>query len=107
MMAFARTHLDGQGSEMADAIRLCVQTRHQTNRWSWAHLGWMGVRPRKGFNEAELLWHNGGTGGFRSFVGLVPQRRTAVVVLSNTSRSVDARGFDLLRVLSFGGQLRS
>jgi CubicO group peptidase (beta-lactamase class C family) len=47
MVAFARTHLDGQGSEMADAIRLCVQTRHQTNRRSWAHLGWERRPPRR------------------------------------------------------------
>src|SRR5215211_3872971 len=33
--------------------------------------------------EHGLLFHNGGTGGFRTFVGFVPATYTAVVVLSN------------------------
>jgi CubicO group peptidase (beta-lactamase class C family) len=31
----------------------------------------------------SIIWHNGGTGGYSSFMGFDPQRRTAVVVLSN------------------------
>jgi CubicO group peptidase (beta-lactamase class C family) len=37
-------------------------------------------------------WHNGGTGGFRSFVAFVREADTAVVVLSNTARSVGRLG---------------
>jgi serine-type D-Ala-D-Ala carboxypeptidase/endopeptidase len=33
----------------------------------------------------EIVWHNGGTGGYRSFVGFDPKSRTGVVVLSNAS----------------------
>jgi len=33
----------------------------------------------------ESAWHNGGTGGFRSFFGFDPKARTGVVVLSNAS----------------------
>jgi len=33
----------------------------------------------------EIAWHNGGTGGFRSFVGYDPKERIGVVVLSNAS----------------------
>jgi len=33
----------------------------------------------------ELIWHNGGTGGFRSFVGFDKKARVGVVVLSNAS----------------------
>lgn len=36
-------------------------------------------------NGREIVWHNGGTGGYRSFVGFDPKARTGVVVLSNTS----------------------
>ena len=31
-----------------------------------------------------ILWHNGGTGGYRTFVGLEPSRKTGVVVMTNT-----------------------
>ena len=33
----------------------------------------------------EMIWHNGGTGGYRSFIGYDPKTRIGVVVLSNTS----------------------
>jgi CubicO group peptidase (beta-lactamase class C family) len=49
-----------------------------------------------------VLWHNGGTGGFRSFVAFVREANTAVVVLSNTARSVDRLGLRLLKALSSG-----
>jgi uncharacterized protein YneR len=32
----------------------------------------------------EIVWHNGGTGGYRSFVGFDPKAKTGVVVLANT-----------------------
>jgi len=32
----------------------------------------------------EVIWHNGGTGGYRSFAGFDPKARVGVVVLSNT-----------------------
>jgi CubicO group peptidase (beta-lactamase class C family) len=44
-----------------------------------------------------IVWHNGGTAGFRSFIGLDPARRRAVIVLANAFVSAaDAIG---LRVL--------
>ena len=57
-------------------------------------LGWM-VMTR---GDDELIWHNGGTGGYRSFVGYLRKARVGVVVLSNTATSVggDDIGFHLL-----------
>jgi serine-type D-Ala-D-Ala carboxypeptidase/endopeptidase len=46
-----------------------------------------------------LLWHNGGTSGFRGFVGAIRVAGIAVVVLSNTARSVDRLGLRLLKAL--------
>jgi serine-type D-Ala-D-Ala carboxypeptidase/endopeptidase len=57
-------------------------------------LGWT-RGPHLG-TDHESVFHNGGTGGFRSFVGVVPATHTAVAVLSNSARSVDALGFQLL-----------
>ncbi len=36
-------------------------------------------------DASELIWHNGGTGGYRSFIGFNPKARVGVVVLSNSS----------------------
>lgn len=32
-----------------------------------------------------IVWHNGGTGGYRTFLGLEPSRRIAVVIMTNSS----------------------
>lgn len=34
-------------------------------------------------NENEIIWHNGGTGDYNSYLGFNPETGTAVVVLSN------------------------
>lgn len=46
--------------------------------------------------DPEIIWHNGGTGGYRSVVGYAPETKTAVVVLSNSTVSVDDIGRRLL-----------
>jgi CubicO group peptidase (beta-lactamase class C family) len=111
MAAFLRATIrawDGDDpGGLGAAVRLSRDTVHPVNRWSWVHLGWMGLRLHPRFGSAHQIWHNGGTGGFRSWAGFVPEKRTGVVVLANTARSPDATAFDLLRVLSFGGELRA
>lgn len=42
-----------------------------------------------------VVWHNGGTWGFRSFAGFAPEQSSAAVVLSNTALSVDRIGLEL------------
>ena len=46
----------------------------------------------------EIVWHNGGTGGYRSFIGYDPKARVGIVVLSNTftNAGVDDIGVHLL-----------
>ncbi|GAB2582049.1 hypothetical protein GCM10027168_13480 [Streptomyces capparidis] len=46
--------------------------------------------------DRPITWHNGGTGGFRSWLGLDRDSGTGVVLLSATSASVDRHGFALL-----------
>ncbi|MFB8414267.1 serine hydrolase domain-containing protein [Streptomyces albidoflavus] len=43
-----------------------------------------------------VTWHNGGTGGFRSWLGVDRATGTGVVILSATAASVDRQGFALL-----------
>jgi hypothetical protein len=49
-------------------------------------------------DSGELVAHNGGTGGYRSFIGYDPKNRVGVVVLSNTytNLGVDDIGRHLL-----------
>jgi D-alanyl-D-alanine-carboxypeptidase/D-alanyl-D-alanine-endopeptidase len=55
-------------------------------------LGWH-ILTRDGLN---VVWHNGGTGGYRTFAGFDPQRKIGVVVLTNSTSDNDDIGFHLL-----------
>lgn len=62
-----------------------------------------GARMRIGLNwhilsvgGRPIAWHNGGTGGYRTFIGFDEAAQRAVVVLSNQSVSPDDIGFHLL-----------
>ena len=48
----------------------------------------------------DVTWHDGGTGGFRSWLGLDRDAGVGVVLVSASTRSVDRAGFDLLRELA-------
>jgi serine-type D-Ala-D-Ala carboxypeptidase/endopeptidase len=49
-------------------------------------------------SDREIVWHDGGTGGFRSFVGYDPKARVGVVAFSNafTVSGVDDIAMQLL-----------
>lgn len=57
-------------------------------------LGWHITK----FPTGEVIWHNGGTGGYRTFFGFDPKARVGVVVLTNFANTVggDDIGFHLL-----------
>jgi CubicO group peptidase (beta-lactamase class C family) len=44
----------------------------------------------------KIVWHNGGTGGYRTFAGFDPASRRGVVVLTNSAEGHDDIGFHLL-----------
>ncbi|MEO5902736.1 MAG: DUF3471 domain-containing protein, partial [Gemmatimonadaceae bacterium] len=44
-----------------------------------------------------VTWHNGGTGGFRTFIGIDSQNQRGVIVLSNSTNSPDDIGFHILQ----------
>ena len=51
-------------------------------------------------DETEIIWHNGGTGGYRTFAGFIKEGDKGVVVLSNSNASVDDIGIHLLHQAS-------
>ncbi|PST83444.1 hypothetical protein C7T94_12840 [Pedobacter yulinensis] len=75
-----------------------------------AQLAVAGSGPRKSGlcwvldGDDGLVWHNGGTAGFRSFLGFNPSKATGIVVLSNSDTSVDALAGKLLKML--GGSVQ-
>ncbi|MBL7817035.1 MAG: beta-lactamase family protein [Saprospiraceae bacterium] len=47
----------------------------------------------------QIIWHNGGTGGFRTFCGFIKSKNLAVVLLSNGGDDVTQKGLELMKVL--------
>jgi CubicO group peptidase (beta-lactamase class C family) len=94
MLKFVAANLDLGSNPLRDAMTLSHEpTIHGSTPSTQVGLGWH-IRDHNG---RKLIWHNGGTGGFRSFVGFAPDKRFGVVVLSNTgSLSVDDIGFHTL-----------
>nr|WP_223256938.1 serine hydrolase domain-containing protein [Arthrobacter globiformis] len=63
--------------------------------------GWMTLDVK----GRAVTWHNGGTGGFRSWVGLDRKAGTGVVLLTATAAPVDRHGFRLLAGTATRGHL--
>ncbi len=92
MLLFLSAEMGRTSSPLANAIKTTQQVRNQTNGPGFnIGLGWMIDHP----DNSTFVWHNGGTGGYRSFVGFVPERGWGVVVLSNTANEVDYIGYQL------------
>lgn len=96
----------GIPADLAAAIPLSHDERTKGGRLSPAlrvGLGWF-LLPI-GRQKLDTLWHNGGTGGYRSYIAWAPAIHTAVVVLSSNTRSVDPVGTRVLLDLApIGGQ---
>jgi D-alanyl-D-alanine-carboxypeptidase/D-alanyl-D-alanine-endopeptidase len=56
-------------------------------------LNWLSIHA----GADTIVWHNGGTGGYRSFIGMEPSRKLGVVILTNTTGAgADDIGLHLL-----------
>lgn len=91
-LRFLSAQLAPPDDALGEAVRLTHEVRVAGKRLDQC-LGWLRLHGRDG----TLLWHNGGTAGYRSFVGV--QDGSAVAVLTASDRSVDAIGMRLLRDL--------
>ena len=76
-------------SPLAAAMKLAQQPRSDMTKTGRIGLAW--VTTDKG-----IVWHNGGTGGYRSFLGFTANRERGVVILTNTSADPDDLGFATL-----------
>jgi CubicO group peptidase (beta-lactamase class C family) len=95
MLTFLAANLGHEKSPLASAMASMLSVRRATGVPTLEiALGWH-IFSRNGH---EIVWHNGGTGGYRSFLGYDPVRHIGVVVLSNTETTlgVDDIGQHLL-----------
>ena len=95
MLTFVAANLGYVKSPLAPAMAAMLQVRRPTDRPGLeVALGWHVSTA----NGKEIVWHNGGTGGYRSYVGFDRDTRIGVVALSNTATmaGVDDIGRHLL-----------
>ena len=103
MLAFLAANLGYVQSPLAQAMADSVSVRRSAGGNMEIAYGWH-VQTRDG---NSIIWHNGGTGGYRTYIGYDPKARAGIVVLSNIStpngpddigRYLLNPGFPLLKV---------
>ena len=95
MLTFVEAAMGAKPTPLASAFQMMLATRRPTGNPNMeVALAWH-IMSRNG---REIVWHNGGTGGYRSFIGYDKAAGVGVVVLSNTSTAtgVDDIGVHLL-----------
>jgi CubicO group peptidase (beta-lactamase class C family) len=53
-----------------------------------------------GADEKRIVWQEGLTGGFSSYIGFVETNHTGVVILSSVSKDVNSIGVEILKKLA-------
>jgi D-alanyl-D-alanine-carboxypeptidase/D-alanyl-D-alanine-endopeptidase len=98
LITFLRLHAGEPAGPLAEAARETQLAREPAGRLAFG-LGWM-LLPASRKVPYDLLFHDGGTGGFRSAAAVSPERRVAVVVLSSQVRGLTRIGLRLLGALA-------
>ena len=93
MLKFASANLHPERGELERAMAFAHQERAPVAPTMSIGLNWFSLHA----GADTIVWHNGGTGGYRTFIGLEPSRMTAVVVMTNTTGAgADDIGMHLL-----------
>ncbi len=80
---FLRANMNPPATLLGEALQLAMEI-HAENGDERIGLGW-GITLVK---DVRLIGHSGGTGGFRSYVGFVPEYQKAVLTLTNTASDI-------------------
>jgi CubicO group peptidase (beta-lactamase class C family) len=102
MLRFLEAQMQPEATPLPAAIRRTHETRHAVSDALSMALGWH-VLDRPGDAVEPVYWHNGGTGGFKSFVGFAPKAERGIVVLANRAvptQAFNAFAFRLVRAQS-------
>ncbi len=92
MLTFLEANIGEPTTDLQRAMRVSHESRQQAGPNMTIGLGW---HIRHTGNDVAV-WHNGGTGGYRTFAGFDPARRVGAVVLTNSAHGADDIGFHLI-----------
>ncbi|MFC1564760.1 serine hydrolase [candidate division KSB1 bacterium] len=92
MVEFINANLDLEKTEIFKAMKFSHKKRFDISDNMSIGLAWhINVT-----GADSIIWHNGGTGGYRAFCGFNNKNKTGAVVLTNSNISCDDIGFYLL-----------
>jgi serine-type D-Ala-D-Ala carboxypeptidase/endopeptidase len=98
MLRYLEANMRPAGTPLEQALRAAQQELYRGADGMNSGMFW--VRMEGQTLRETVLWHNGGTGGFRSFLGWTEKTGVGVVVLSNSGESVDELALELLREIA-------
>jgi CubicO group peptidase (beta-lactamase class C family) len=93
MLKFARANLQTRGRLQQVMQRTHAERASAGNQYAFIGMNWIIRR----LNGQDVIWHNGGTGGYRTWLGFDKQQGLAAVVLTNSGHGADDLGFELLK----------
>ena len=94
MLRYLKANMGIDQTPLAAAMKLAQQPRRdmgQTMRIGTMRIGLAWMTTDKG-----IVWHNGMTGGYSSFIGFTTDGRRGVVILTNTAVGAEDLGFATL-----------
>lgn len=93
MLRFVEANMGKTKTDLWNAMNMQQATRAEAGAPNMSiALGWHKLA---GFGD-EVMWHNGQTGGYHSFVGFDKKRGVGVVVLANAALDIDDIGRHLI-----------
>lgn len=94
MLKFADANLHAERGTLQQAMAFAHRERASAGAPTMSiGLNWMSLHA----GGDTIVWHNGGTGGYRTYLGFEPSQKPAVVVLTNTGgQGADDIGAHLL-----------
>jgi CubicO group peptidase (beta-lactamase class C family) len=92
MLTFLWANMGIEHNSLLSAMEMALEPRVDAGTSMKVGLGWH-IRDN---GKTQIVWHNGGTGGYRAFCGFIKNKRIGVVVLSNMNIGADDIGFHLL-----------
>ena len=94
MFKYLAANLDSTSRPLGRALALAHQSRREAGTPTMTiGLAWHILKAPGG---GSITWHNGGTGGYRTFTGFDLAKHIGVVVLTNSAIGADDIGFHLL-----------
>lgn len=99
LLSFLEAHLHPLEAKLGEAIEAILTERFQEGKSMSLGLGWHCKKE----DDHTFWWHNGGTGGYSSFIGIGREADVAVAVLGNADfhQEMTQAAFEYLSALTF------